>query len=268
MIAFSNLAFPAEDATTLLPRLAGAGLSGVEVAPTRLAPWAELTPTMLAEHRRMLAGYGLSVPSLQAILFGADGVALLGERVAFDRMLEHLRRVAAAASALGAGVAVFGSPRQRSRGTMTPDEAFPMGRDRLGEAAALCWSEARLVLGLEPVPATYGGDFLPSWSEALAMVKAVDHPGLRLHLDTGCVKLGGGDIAEAIRVGAPWLAHFHTAEPQLGDFSAPEMDHAAAATALSAAGYPGWISIEMRQVEGWQQAVPAALDFVRGCYGR
>lgn len=268
MIAFSNLAFPAEEAATLLPRLASAGLKGVEVAPTRLAPWADLTPSMLAEHRAMLEGMGLSVPSLQAILFGAEGVALLGARDAFDRMLDHLRRVAAAASVLGAGVAVFGSPRQRSRGELTAEEAFPLGRDRFREAAELCWSEARLVLGLEPVPATYGGDFLASWQECLAMVQAVDHPGLRLHLDTGCVKLGGGDIAAAVAAGAPWLAHFHTAEPQLGEFAAPAMDHAAASRALATAGYGGWISIEMRQVDGWADAVPTALRFVKDCYGR
>ena len=122
------------------------------------------------------------------------------------------------------------------------------------------------MLGLEPVPPAYGGDFLTPWQECLAMVRAVDHPGLRLHLDTGCVLLGGGAIAEAVRAGAPWLAHFHAAEPQLGFFGAPVADHVAAAEALIGAGYTGWVSIEMREAAEWAADLPRALAWVQETY--
>lgn len=267
MIALSNLAFPQDAPPAFLTGLARAGLAGIEVAPTRLGSWDSLTPAVVRGHRDALEGHGLRVPSLQALLFGAEGVALLGDAHAFDRMLDHLRRVAGIAAELGARVGVFGSPRQRSRGSLSPDAAFDLGTDRLRLLAEACWAEGGFVLGLEPVPAAYKGDFLTTAAEALAMVRAVDHPGLRLHLDTGCVLLGGGEIGPAVREGAPWLAHFHAAEPNLAPFAAPVADHAGAAVALRDCAYSGWISIEMLQAEDWMQAVPQAIAQVSRFYG-
>lgn len=265
-LALSNLAFPHESRLALLPRLAAAGLAGVEVAPTRIAPWAELDAGRLAAHRAELAALGLAIPSLQALLFGAEGVALLGDAEAFARLVAHLRAVARVGAALGATVAVFGSPRQRSRGGLPADAAFSLGAERLRAAADAVWEEGGLALALEPVPAAYGGDFLPGWRDCLAMVRAVDHPGLRLHLDTGCVALGGDGIAEAVSESAGALAHFHAAEPKLAPFADPLPSHAEAARALREAGYGGWIAIEMLEAERPEAATEQAIGFVRRTY--
>lgn len=266
MIAMSNLAFPSEAITRSLPLWKAEGLTGIEVAPTRLAPWDELTPEMLKHYRRTLEDWGLVVPSLQALLFGKDGVALLGDEASFERLVEHLRQVAGIAALLGARIMVFGSPRQRSRGNLPNPEALVLGEERLRKCAEAVHEEAGVALGLEPVPAAYGGDFLETAEDVTSMVRAVAHPGLRLHLDTGCVKLGGGDISASVHAGASWLSHFHAAEPQLGPFTSPVSDHRAAAKALSEVGYGGWISIEMRQVDDWKEAVPAAIRFVHRQY--
>ncbi len=238
----------------------------MEVAPTRIAPWAELDAVRLAAHRDELAAMGLAIPSLQALLFGAEGVALLGDADSFARLVAHLRRVARVGAALGAKVGVFGSPRQRGRGAMPADDAFDLGVERLRSAAEAAWEEGGLALALEPVPAAYGGDFLPGWRDCLAMVRAVDHPGLRLHLDTGCVALGGDSIAEAVRAGADVLAHFHAAEPKLAAFADPLPSHGEAALALRAARYGGWVAIEMLQAAQPEAAAERAVGFVRRTY--
>ena len=262
MIAMSNLAFPSDAIAKSLVLWKAQGLAGIEVAPTRLAPWDELTPELLKSYRQVLGDAGLVVPSLQALLFGKDGLALLADEASFERLVEHLRRVAGIASLLGARIMVFGSPRQRSRGNLPVSEALVQGEARLRRCAEVVHEEAGVALGLEPVPAAYGGDFLETAEEVTNMVRVVAHPGLRLHLDTGCVKLGDGDIAASVHAGAELLSHFHAAEPQLGPFTIPVADHVAAAKALSDVGYKGWISIEMRQVDNWEEAVPAALQFV------
>jgi len=264
-IALSNLAFPAGPAP--FDVLSKEGLGGVEVALTRLAPWSDLTTSLLKAYRRDLEDSGLEVSSLQALLFGVEGAALLQDEASFRIMADHLRRVAAWGAVLGAKVAVFGSPKQRSRGALDHEQAFGLGRDRFAMIAA-AMAEEGVILGLEPVPAAYGGDFLPSAEDVRAMVAAVDHHGLRVHLDTGCVFLGGDDVGPAIHACAPVMAHFHAAEPQLGDFSAPKSDHAAAAAALREVGYEGWVSIEM--LPGGDDPLAAArtaLQFVRKTYG-
>ncbi len=247
-------------------RLGALGLRGVEVAPTRLAPWPELTPARIRAHRQALAEVGLIVPSLQAILFGAEGVALLGDVAAYARLLEHLRHVAAVASEYGARIAVLGAPRQRARGAMAEADAFALGAERLRGCAEACMAEAGLVLALEPVPTHYGSDFLLGAAEAEAMVRQVAHPGLRLHLDTGCALLGGDNIGTAITAGADVLAHMHIAEPDLAGFLSPRAAHTEAAAALQVAGYSRWRSIEMRQAPDWRAACEAALRFATRVY--
>lgn len=255
-LAISNLAIPADTSITALAGLRALGVEGLEVAPTRLATWERLTPGMLSDYRLRLADAGLVVSSLQALLFGTQGLQLLGTRLAFEKMLEHLRRVAAIGGLLGAHIGVFGSPRNRLRGDMPTEAAWELGRERLGRIAR-AMADSGFALGLEQVPVAYGADFLVVAEELIRMVDEVGDPGLRVHLDSACVMLGGGAIAEAVTAAGRLLGHFHIAEPQLGPFSMPVCSHAAAAAALRAVAYTGWVAIEMLE----QKEAP--LDEVR-----
>lgn len=266
-IAVSNLAWDQGENAAALALLAAHGAAGVEVAPTKLAGWDELTPAMLRDYRQQIEDAGLVVSSLQAIYFARPDCHLLREAADFERMLEHTSHVAEIGAALGAGVAVFGAPGNRARGDLSAGAARELAEGRLARLAEAAHGGG-LALCVEPVPPVYGGDFLVSAAEVEAMVRRVGHPNLRLHLDTGCVMLGGDDIAAAVRSGAPVLCHFHAAEPQLGSFAKPQSDHAGAAAALAAVGYDHWVSIEMRrQPEDPLGAVQTALDLVRDTYG-
>ncbi len=266
-LAVSNLAWPTESDSHAFAALAAMGVHGIEVAPTRLGSWDDLTPLRLESYRRTLEDSGLVVSSLQAILFGTTDLSLLGSPKSFDALLAHMRRVTGIATALGAGVLVFGSPRNRLRGDMPADAAWSLARDRwreLGEVVAA----AGVVIGIEPVPPFYGGDFLTRWADVLRMVQETDHPGIRVHLDTGCVALGGDAIQDAVTEAKPWLAHFHAAQPALASFAEPEPNHADAAAALTAAGYDGWIAIEMReQPDDPLGATATAVRAVQAIYG-
>ena len=59
-----------------------------------------------------------------AILFGKPELRIFGPEPVRQATLDHLGRVAELAAALGARALVFGSPRNRDRGVLTPDEAF------------------------------------------------------------------------------------------------------------------------------------------------
>jgi sugar phosphate isomerase/epimerase len=266
-LAVSNLAWPTESDATAFAELFRLGVRGVEVAPTRIGSWESITHTELAAYRARLNDVGLVVSSLQAILFGKTDLSLLGEPSSFAAMRDHMHRVTDIAAVLGAEVLVFGSPRNRSRGDIPLDEAWSIARERwrqLGEITAA----ADVVIGIEPVPPFYGGDFLTQWADVLRMVQDVDHPGVRVHLDTGCVALGGDRIDEAVTSSIGWLAHFHAAQRDLASFADPAPNHAEAARALRAEGYSRWVSIEMREQPGDPVgATIAAVRAVKQLYG-
>jgi sugar phosphate isomerase/epimerase len=244
MIAVSNLAWPLAQEAAAFALLGANGVQGVEVAPTRIAPWDDLDAPVLADYRRRIADAGLAVSSLQAILFGRPDLQLLDDDP--GPLIAHISRVVRIAAALGARVLVFGAPRNRLAGPLTAEAANARACTRLAALGAIAAAEG-VVIGVEPVPAAYQGEFLTTWQEVHAMVKAVAHPGIGVHLDTACVMLGGGSIGEAIVACAPSLCHFHVAEPELATFESPKADHAAAAAALAAVGYRGWRSVEMRE---------------------
>lgn len=265
-LAVSNLAWPQVHDEIALRLLSKLGVQGVEVAPTRLASWENLSVARLAAYRQLLAGHGLVVSSLQAVLYGLPELQLLGEASVFSAMLEHFRRIFEIAAALQATVLVFGAPRNRLAGTMAADVAWALARERLrlvGETA----TASGIIIGVEPVPRVYGGDFLTSWQDVLRMTQEVQSPGVRVHLDTGCVSLGGGDITAAINACAPQLTHFHAAQPQLGAFDTPSIAHADAASALRSTDYQGWVAIEMlEQRDGPLRALETAVRFVAHTY--
>ncbi|OLP44886.1 sugar phosphate isomerase/epimerase family protein [Rhizobium oryziradicis] len=265
-ISISNLAFQSADLNKVLSSLSRAGASGIEVAPTKIAEWDSLTNSSLREYRSLLADHNLSVSSLQAILYGMPNVELLREVGQFENLCIHMKRIGETANVLGAEVAVLGAPKQRSRGDLTEAEAFKLGVDRLRLLADIA-HEHGIVIGLEPVPEVYGCDFLTNWEQVNDMIQQVDHPGLRVHLDTACVMLGGGNITEAIHATSTRLVHFHISEPKLQSFKSPIAEHTEASEALIEIKYDGWLVIEMlAHDELDDQASIDAVMFAKATY--
>lgn len=254
-IGVSNLAWDPITETQALFSLTASGASGVEVAPTRIAPWGELATARLTAFRDICSAAGLTIPSLQAIFFGRPDVQLLQDTKSFAAMCEHLHRVGAIAEALGAGIVVFGAPDNRHRGDADPIDRLR----RLGDVAR----DHGIVVGIEPVPAIYGNDFAARASELIPLLRAVGHPNVRFHMDCACVQLSGDDPVTAILDAADLLVHYHAAEPNLSPLTTNS--HVACAAALRRAGFNGWAVIEMRP--HGLVALDAALRLARETYG-
>jgi sugar phosphate isomerase/epimerase len=265
-LAISNLAWGRESHHAVLRLLAENGISGVEMAPTRIADWPDLTTENLRAYRQRVESEGLEISSLQAIFFSRPDAQLFGDAASFAACLDHLRRVTDIATVLNARVAVFGAPRNRNRGSLPVSDARKLAIDRVGQMGEITIA-GQLVLGLEPIPAGYGGDFLTNAEEVIEFVRDLNHPGVKVHLDTGCAMIGGDDIGSAIRGSRALLAHFHVSEPMLGGFDKPVAPHKAAADALKKIEYDRWIAIEMK--EAVPEPIPAitrAIQFARRIY--
>ena len=122
-------------------------------------------------------------------------------------------------------------------------------------------------LCLEANPPQYGCQFLTDSAQAAAMVRAVDSPGLRLHLDTACMYLAGEDLPAAVRSNFDLVSHFHVSEPFLASMDSPMIDHAQVAGTLRELHYSGWVSLEMREGDKPVPALERAVDFLARTYG-
>ena len=264
-LAMSNIAWSPDERLEAYAILAGAGFTGLEIAPglffhaaaDPFAPDASTLAAALAE----IAHAGLALVSMQSLLFGVTGAALFEGPEARAVFEAGMQRAIALAGRLRIPVLVFGSPLQRR----VPDgmameaalaQAAAVFR-RLGDAAAAAGTR----IGIEANPAAYGTNFCTTLDEALAFVARVDHPAIAPHLDLGAMHMNGDFAGVPARLPAlaPALAHVHVSEPDLAPAPADAAALVPVLRGLAAAGYTGAVSIEMKRAPDGLAAVRRAV---------
>lgn len=262
--AVSALAWPAERDDAMLAFAAELGFEGIEVLPVRLfGPLAKADLKRVAAWRARMARLGLVVPAMQGVLFGLEGLHLFRSEAERARLIAALAVVARVAGALGATAAVFGAPALRDPGDLAPELAFEMAAETLAQAAPAFEAEGA-ALCFEPVAPALGGRFATTTAEAVALVKAIGRPGIRVQADTGnLLTLGHG--ATALAAALPFAGHLHVSEPKLAPVGSLGSCHAALAAALGACG-PGWASVEMLPAPDPEAALRRAFALLSTLY--
>jgi sugar phosphate isomerase/epimerase len=252
-LAMSAIAWEPSEDEAAASILREHGFTGVELAPTKIFPRPDsATDADVAACRKAWSGRGLRIVAMQALLFGRPELTVFG--TSHEETLQYLSGVARLGGRLGAGALVFGSPRNRARGSLPAADAWRAAVQffrALGSAAA----KAGTCVCIEPNPPRYGADFITTSEEALRLVEEVASPGFGLHLDAACALLAGEDFPVRLRASAHVLRHVHLSEPDLAPVRAGgTLDLPPIASALRDIGYSGWVSVEMK---------PAGLEAVR-----
>jgi D-psicose/D-tagatose/L-ribulose 3-epimerase len=267
-LSVSNIAWPIELDSFALEFIAAQGIRAIEVAPTRVWPhWQGISTASVREFRSQLESGGLKVSSLQSIFFHKPELQLFGSDEGRRAMYEHLCCCADLAVDLGAACLVFGAPRNRDRGERSESEAFAVASDFFSKVAEY-YLQRSVALVFEANPVDYGCNFATESKTAAALVRAVNSPGFRLHLDIACMQLAGeSDPVRAIAQNIDILGHFHASEPNLGQFAAPATAHILAAQALNDGNYQSWVALEMRAGDPPLPALQQAIRYFEKTYG-
>lgn len=223
-LSISNIAWDASEDEAVAALLRAARVDAIDVAPGKYFPDPVGARTSDIESvRQWWAVRGIEIIGMQALLFGTTGLNLFGTDASRQAMLDHLNAVCRIGAGLGATRLAFGSPRNRDRTGLddaaTAAIALPFFR-RMGELAAA----HGVMVCLEPNPPRYGANYMTTSHETAAVVRAVNHPAVRMQLDTGALAINGEDPAEVIGHHADLIAHVHASEPDLvpvGDAGAP-----------------------------------------------
>lgn len=266
-LAISNIAWLPGEAPAALEAMRQAGVDALEIAPTLLFenPLA-VSEAQARAKRAELEATGVRVVAFQALLFGRPELKVF-DPATHPALLDLLERLSALAGSLGAGPLVFGSPKNRQRGDLPFPEALPRAADLFRRAAEKAAAHG-VTLCIEPNAKDYGCDFVTDTCEALALVKAVGHPGFGLHLDAGVLAMNGEEPEAALGAALPGLRHFHASEPFLERLGAGRVDHRRLGGLLRQLGYEGCVSIEMRSdaAGGNVEHVARCLRLARDCY--
>jgi D-psicose/D-tagatose/L-ribulose 3-epimerase len=244
-LGISNIAWNREEDDVVVAALRKHGVTALEVAPTKL--WDDpfsVKDKDLDSYGQKVADAGIEIVALQSLLYGHPKLCLFDSDDARSEALSHLAKMCRFAAQLGAKVLVFGSPKNRARGTMPIAEALPIATDffrALGNTAA----NEGVCVCIEPLPASMGCDFINDVAEAKTLLGNVQSPGFGLHLDASSMHTNCEDYECVIAKSIGLVRHFHISEVGYGPFGSTEVDHPRLGAALRSNHYQHTVSIEM-----------------------
>lgn len=267
-IAISNIAWNQQEDGNILKLLKKYSMSGVEIAPTKIwkNPTEESYQT-INKYRKYWEKNGILISSTQSILFGHPELLIFGNKDKRNATLIYLEKMIRVSAQLGAEAIVFGSPKNRNRFNVNKAQALHIASDFFSKIATIS-KRYNVFFCIEPNPIEYGTNFINNTDEAVGLVRNVDHPNFKLHLDSGTMTVNGENVEEAITDGFPYLRHFHISEKNLSPIGKGKTDHEKIANILRTLNYKHWVSIEMKGMENSSNigVVDEVLKFTSAIY--
>ena len=264
-LSISNIAWAAEEDGTIYAHMKQLGFTGLEIAPTRFFPEAPYNheAQMAVKAAEIRQQWGFKLPSMQSLLFGKPELLLFeGGAAARAALMGYMKQAVNFAAAAGIRNLVFGNPKNRI--STQPEADKTIALDFFSELAQYAQKHA-CVIGLEPNPAIYGGNYITHFSQALELCQQINKAGLRVNFDLGAM-LANKEPLSTLRGNTQWLSHVHISEPMLAPINPDHGDwHRELHHILSDENYQGYVSIEMgrpAQAETPVQATCEAMSYI------
>lgn len=267
-LAISNIAWETTEDEVIAELLARFAVDAIDIAPGKYFPEpAKATDAEIAQVKDWWAQRGIALTGMQALLFGTTGLNVFGSEQSQAALLQHLAGVCRIGAGLGAARIVFGSPKNRDRSGLTDQQALDAAVlffRKLGDIAQACG----VTICLEPNPTCYGANFMTTSAETAVVVRAIDHPAIRMQLDTGALAINGEDPFTVLEDCAELIGHIHASEPDLLPLGDGGTDHEKMARAVAHYLPEHVVTIEMvaTKTEPNAQSIERALQVARQHY--
>lgn len=223
------------------------GYDGIEIAPFTLAASAdEIYAEQRKEVRQVIADNGLETVGLHWLFAGPSGLHMTTkDNETWGRTRDYLSCLLDLCSDLGGKVLVLGSPKQRSiESGQTPEGAWKRAVELLSSVLDKA-VELDLDICLEPL-STKETDFINTVAQGMQMVRQINHPNLKIHLDVKAMCSEAAPVPDIIRsVKADDIGHFHVNDSNLYGPGMGDVDYAPIAEAIKDVGWNKWLSVEV-----------------------
>ena len=224
-ISISNIAWDIHEDAAVSEILQSHNVDAIDIAPGKyLKKFPSFNKNKILQIRKWWASKGIEIIGMQSLLFGVKDVSLFENEELRENMFDVLTQIIIVGQLFGAKKLVFGSPKNRQKGILNNKEANDIARDfflRLAEKAEL----HGVTLCIEPNPVEYGCDYITSSRQAIELVNEIDHPAVKIQLDTGACILNYESIDDIVAGLDSYIGHIHISEPNLVEIGSLNTDH-------------------------------------------
>ena len=231
-LSISNIAWDVKEDEAIAQMLHQYGIDAIDIAPGKY--FLDLLITPISDIQKVKSWWsdrGIEIIGMQSLLFGKPDLNVFGSNEIQLNLLKHLKAVCRIGGCLGARKLVFGSPKNRDRSGLNDSEVEKTSVWFFSKLAKIAEQEG-VVICLEPNPTYYGANFMTTCLETSDIVQAVDHPCIRMQLDTGALTINEEDPLWVLETFGKLIGHIHISEPDLLPIGCGSTDHRIISLAL------------------------------------
>jgi D-psicose/D-tagatose/L-ribulose 3-epimerase len=224
------------DALPLIKKVADFGFDGVEI------PIFDPAQVDIKATNNALKSAGLECTT--CAILGDDRDIISDDPAIRNSAKKYMKESIDISDALNARV--FCGPLYSAVGKLVgrgrTDEEWKLAVDGLSEIAEYA-GKKNVVLAMEPLNRfeTY---FINIAEDMVKLVKEINHPNMKVHLDTFHMNIEEKSLYKAIKNTGEYLAHVHTCENDRGTPGSGNVDWDGVFKALHEINYNGWLVIE------------------------
>lgn len=213
-LSISNIAWDVKDDFKVAEILNKHEVKYIDLAPSKyFKDFKDATIPEIVQVKDTWKNRGISIYGMQSLMFGTKDLNLFGNTLVQSVMLDHLSSVCRIGELLDARYLVFGSPKNRDCSVVEDDKREDIALNffyRLGEIA----KHYNVTICLEPNPELYGANFLTTTQDTYDFVSKLNHPNIRIQLDTGTM-LVNNEVASVIEHVKYMIGHVHLSQKHL-----------------------------------------------------
>ena len=259
-ISISNIAWTAEHDEYIYEELKKQGISGLEIAPTRIFPNEPYSKLNEAKRfaKNIKEKYGLNISSIQSIWYGRTE-KIWGSLEEREQLIDYTKKAIDFAAEIKCNNLVFGCPRNR---IIPKDGDRAIAINFFKELGDYAYTNSTCI-GMEANPPIYNTNFINTTSEAIELIKEVGSKGFKLNLDIGTMIFNEEDIS-ILNENVELINHVHISEPGLKLIEKREIHHQIKEILIKH-NYRGYISIEMKNMNDTIKVLEI-IEYVKGVF--
>jgi len=245
-ISVSNIAWGDQLLSYYLDYIKNLGCSGVEIAPSVI--WSEPIKASKRERIQLIESIkksGLEFVGFHSLLYNRPDLQLFLNQESRKATKTYIFKLINLCSELGGKQLVFGSPKNRVLHGKKYSECFKQAEEDFLDFAEFGKKE-KIFFCIEPLGRNET-EFIKTLKEGGDMVEKINHPYLKLHLDSKAIFSTKENPYEIVKKYKRFLQHVHVGDQDLLEPGTVNKEHYKIGEALRSIDYTNYVSIEMKK---------------------